>query len=176
MNNPTQASSEAPGHSARLGNDGNPVTFWQAQDAVGNAWWQVDLERVIAVSQTRLDFPSEGNYRYRIEFSHDQVRWTLGVDQTRNLTTDKSRTDTVVPAVGGRFVRVTFTGSPAGSPPRWPKWKSLDKWRRSDGAQTARARQRITHPLPAVSSSASACRLARSRLTVAVASRRLPFQ
>jgi hypothetical protein len=114
--NPTRASSEAPGHNAGLGNDGNPATFWQAQDAASNAWWQVDLERVIAVSQTRIDFPSEGNYRYRTEFSKDQVHWTAGVDQSRTLTVDKSRTDAVVPAVTGRFVRVTFTGLPAGKP------------------------------------------------------------
>jgi len=38
------------------------------------------------------------------------------VDQTRTLSVDKSRTDAVVPAVTGRFVRVTFTGLPAGKP------------------------------------------------------------
>ena len=114
--NPTRASSEVRGHDAGLGNDGNPATFWQASDAATGAWWQVDLERVVAVSQTRIVFPSEGNYRYRIEFSNDQVQWTLGVDQTRNLTTDKSRTDAVAQAVAGRFVRVTFTGLPAGKP------------------------------------------------------------
>jgi hypothetical protein len=116
LKNPTQASSEAPGHNASLGNDGNPATFWQAQDAATNAWWQVDLERVIAVSQTRMVFPSEGNYRYRIEFSNDQVHFTPGVDQTRSLATETSRTDAVVPAVTGRFVRVTFTGLPTGKP------------------------------------------------------------
>ena len=30
MENPTRASSEAPGHSGRLANDGNAATFWQA--------------------------------------------------------------------------------------------------------------------------------------------------
>jgi hypothetical protein len=113
LNNPTLASSEADGHSASLGNDGNAATFWRAKADDANPWWQVDLERVIAVSQTRIIFPSEGNYRYRIEFSNDQVHWAPGVDQTGKLTTDKSRTDAVVPAVTGRFVRVTFTGKPA---------------------------------------------------------------
>jgi len=36
------------------------------------------------------------------------------VDKTRTLSVDKSRTDAVVPAVTGRFVRVTFAGLPAG--------------------------------------------------------------
>src|SRR5579859_3554583 len=40
MNNPTRASSEAPGHSARLANDGNPATFWQAGAGDTNAWFQ----------------------------------------------------------------------------------------------------------------------------------------
>jgi len=110
--NPTQASSEAPGHNASLGNDGNAATFWQANAADSNAWWQMDLERIVAVSQTKLIFPTEGNYRYKIEFSNDRLDWTLGVDQTRNTITDKSRTDTVAPVITGRFVRVTFTGLP----------------------------------------------------------------
>ena len=114
--NPTRVSSEAPGHNASLGNDGNPATFWQAQDTATNAWWQVDLERVVALSQTRIVFPSEGNYRYRIELSNDQVHWIPGVDQTSNPATDKSRTDAVVPPATGRFVRVTFIGLPVGKP------------------------------------------------------------
>jgi hypothetical protein len=115
-NNPTRASSESPGHDAGLGNDGNPATFWQARDAETDAWWQVDLERVVAVSRTRIGFPSEGNYRYRIEFSDDQVHWTTRVDQTRGRGTGTSRTDTVVPPVSCRFVRVRFTGVPTGQP------------------------------------------------------------
>jgi hypothetical protein len=114
--NPTRVSSEVPGHHASLGNDGNPATFWQAQDTTANAWWQVDLERVVAVSQTRIVFSTEGNYRYRIELSNDQVHWTPGVDQTHTLATQKSRTDVVAPAIAGRFVRVTFTGLPVGKP------------------------------------------------------------
>jgi hypothetical protein len=114
--NPTRSSSESPGHNASLGNDGNSATFWQARDAATDAWWQVDLERVVAVLQTHIAFPSEGNYRYRIMFSSDQVHWTPGVDQTGNSATDKSRTDAVAPGVTGRFVRVTFTGLPPGNP------------------------------------------------------------
>ncbi len=114
LNNPTKASSETSDHDAGLANDGNPTTFWQARDAAADAWWQVDLERVVAVSQTRLGFPSEGDCPYRIEFSNDQIHWTLGVDRTRNRSTDKTRTDAVTPAITGRFVRVTFTEVPAG--------------------------------------------------------------
>jgi hypothetical protein len=116
LNNPTLASSETPDHAARFGNDGGVSTFWQPQTNDTNAWWQVDLERIVTVSQTKLTFPTEDNYRYKIEFSNDRLYWTLAVDQTHNTVTDKSRTDTVVPAITGRFVRVTFTGLPDGKP------------------------------------------------------------
>jgi glycosyl hydrolase family 2/F5/8 type C domain-containing protein len=116
LQGPTRASSESAGHGATLGNDANPATFWEAQDANKGAWWQVDLERVVAVSQTRMLFPSEGDTGYRIDLSSDQVHWTTAVDRTHPLATSKSRRDVVRPAATGRFVRVTFTGLPDGKP------------------------------------------------------------
>jgi hypothetical protein len=113
--NPTQASSEAPGHNASLGNDGNAATFWQANAADTSAWWSVDLERMVAVSQTRLTFPAEANWRYRIEISNDgSTGWKLVADQTQNTSTDKVRTDAAQLVASGRFLRVTFTGVSGG--------------------------------------------------------------
>ena len=113
--NPTQASSEAPGHNASLGNDGNAATFWQAQDNDSNAWWSVDLERMVTVSQTRLTLPAEANWRYRIEISNDgRTGWKLVADQTQNTSTEKVRTDAAQQVASGRFLRVTFTGMPDG--------------------------------------------------------------
>jgi hypothetical protein len=115
--NPTQASSEAPGHNASLGNDGNAATFWQANAADSNAWWSVDLERMVTVSQTRLTFPAEANWSYRIEISNDgSTGWKLVADQTQNTSTEKVHTDVAQEAVSGRFLRVTFTGVPGGQP------------------------------------------------------------
>ncbi len=115
--NPTQASSEAPGHNASLGNDGNAATFWQANTADSNVWWSVDLERMVTVSQTRLTFPAEANWRYRIEISNDgSTGWKLVADQTQNNSTDKVRTDAAQQDASGRFLRVTFTGVPGGQP------------------------------------------------------------
>jgi hypothetical protein len=115
LDNPTRASSEAPGHSGRLTNDGNVATFWQADDSDANAWWRVDLERIVTVSKTKLTFPSEGNWRYRIEISDDgSTGWKLVADQTQNTSTDKVRTDATQNGARGRFLRVTFTGLPAG--------------------------------------------------------------
>jgi len=116
LENPTRASSEAPGHAARLANDGNACTFWQPKEGDSNAWWQVDLERLVAVARTKLTFPAEGNYRYKIEISDDQNHWKLLADQTRTTNTDAVRTDSAQNRAFGRFLRVTFTGLPASAP------------------------------------------------------------
>ncbi len=96
LNNPTRASSEAPGHSARLANDGDTATFWQADAADANVWLRIDLERFVAVSRTKLTFPTEGNWRYKVEISDDgDSGWKLIADQTQTDAASKERTDTV---------------------------------------------------------------------------------
>ena len=114
LNNPTRASSEAPDHSGRLANDGNPATFWQADTTDTNAWLRIDLERIATISKAKLTFPTEGNWRYRVEISEDgETNWKLIADQTQTASTAKERTDTVQNnAARGRYVRVTFAGTP----------------------------------------------------------------
>ncbi|MEO7934386.1 MAG: glycoside hydrolase family 2 TIM barrel-domain containing protein [Chthoniobacterales bacterium] len=114
--NPTRSSSEAPGHSARFANDGNPASFWQSADVRPNAWWQADLERIVVIEKIALTFPDASNYRYRVEVSQDGVSWKPAVDQTGATATSKDRTDKTSPGATGRFVRVTFTGTPVGKP------------------------------------------------------------
>jgi hypothetical protein len=113
VNNPTLASSEADGHAASFGNDGNAATFWQAKTDDANPWWQVDLERAVTMEQTKITFPSEDNYLYKIEVSSDGLRWTLAADQTSTSSTDKVRTDVFAKAISTHFLRVTFNGRPA---------------------------------------------------------------
>src|SRR5208283_1728732 len=87
LNNPTRASSEAAGHSGRLANDGNPATFWQAAAGDTNAWLRIDLERIVTVSKTKLTFPTEGNWRYKVEISDDgEGNWKLIADQTQTTS------------------------------------------------------------------------------------------
>jgi hypothetical protein len=114
LNNPTRASSEAPGHGGRLANDGNPATFWQAEAGDTGAWLRIDLERIVTVSKTKLTFPTDGNWRYKIEISDDgESNWKPFTDQTQTAGATKERTDTVQNnAPRGRFVRVTFAGTP----------------------------------------------------------------
>jgi hypothetical protein len=112
--NPTRASSETPGHSARLANDGNPATFWQADAGDSNAWFRVDLERIVSVSRTKLSFPGQGTWRYKIEISADgESNWKLFADQTHTADSSAERTDLVQGgSMVGRFVRVTVVESP----------------------------------------------------------------
>jgi hypothetical protein len=114
LNNPTLASSEAPDHPARFGNDGSTFTFWQAQSGATNSWWQVDFERPVTVVQTKLVFPDDGNYQYKIEMSEDGAAWTTAVDQSQTTSTRQTRNDPLAKAVTGHLLRVTFTGVPAG--------------------------------------------------------------
>ena len=117
--NPTRASSEAPGHSGRLANDGNPATFWQAADGDTNAWLTVDLEKIITVSKMKLTFPSEGNWRYKLEISDDgETGWKLVADQTQTTNVAKEHSDAAqANSPRGRFVRVSIVGTPANQNP-----------------------------------------------------------
>src|ERR1035437_5712096 len=91
--NPTRASSEKAGHSGRFANDGNTATFWQAKTTDTNAWLCIDLERIVEISKTKLTFPSEGNWRYRVEISDDGNNgWHVVSDQTQNTAKEKIRT------------------------------------------------------------------------------------
>ncbi len=115
--NPTRASSEAVGHSARLANDGNPATFWQADTGAENAWLQIDLERVVRVSKTKLTFPTPGNWRYKIEISENGDSWKLLADQMTVAGSSVERSD-VIPLnyASGRFMRISVVGGSPNQP------------------------------------------------------------
>ena len=117
--NPTRASSEAPGHSGRLANDGNAATFWQAATGDTAPWLQIDLERLVNVQQIRLTFPAEGDWRYRIEVSADGLQdWRLLAGPTQAGNRRAERTDPVEATERtGRFLRLTLLGWPDGGAP-----------------------------------------------------------
>ena len=119
LDSPTRASSEAVGHTGRLANDGNPASFWQAEATDTNAWWCVDAERFVTVSRLKLTFPTEGNWRYKIETSDDgESDWKILADQTQSDSTARERLETVqTPALRGRFLRVSVTAAPANQRP-----------------------------------------------------------
>jgi hypothetical protein len=117
LQNPVRVSSAAAGHGGNLAADGDAATFWQAAQGDTNVWLRVDLERMVTVQQTKVTFPKPGNWRYRIELSEDgNSNWKLIVDQSQTASTAPVRNDPVSAAARGRFLRVTFTGLPAGQP------------------------------------------------------------
>ena len=114
--NPTRVSNQASGRHGGLANDGDPATYWAAAGVESNSWWQIDLERIVEIRRFALSFPVEGEWRYRIEVSEDGQRWSPAVDQTRSTETSKDRKHDTAAGTAGRFVRVTYTGTPAGKP------------------------------------------------------------
>jgi hypothetical protein len=117
LNNPTRASSEAPGHSGRMANDGNAATFWQAAEGDAKPWLAIDLERNASLSSIKLAFPFEGNWRYRVEVSDDGNNgWKLVSDQTQAAGSVQNQNLTAAAGARGRFVRVTFVGTPDNKP------------------------------------------------------------
>jgi hypothetical protein len=117
-NNPTRASSEAPDHSGWLANDGNSATFWQAAAGDTNAWWQVDLERIVTIQKTKLTFPTPGNWRYTIQISDDGVSgWKLLADQSQTTSDEQAHVIAAQNSPRGRFLRVNIVSAPAGQRP-----------------------------------------------------------
>jgi len=118
LENPTRTSSETPGHSGCLANDGNPATFWQAAPGDTNAWLRMDLERIVMVKQAKLTFPTEGNWRYTIEISDDgESGWKIISGPTPNAVSARIQIQPAASGAHGRFLRVTFAGAPGATPP-----------------------------------------------------------
>lgn len=114
LDNPTRASSAAPGRSPSLAGDGNPNSFWQAANTDIENWWQVDLERNVDIVQVKLTFPEEANFGYKIETLDADNDWKLVTDQSKTTSTDKIRIEDITGKISGRFLRVTFTKLPVG--------------------------------------------------------------
>jgi hypothetical protein len=119
LENPTRASSEAPGNTGRSANDGSTLTTWLAAPGDTTPWLRIDLERVVTITSVRLAFPGAGWWRYRIEVSQDGERdWRPFIDNAQTDAANSWTSYTVEGSpVGGRYLRVTFLGWPGGTTP-----------------------------------------------------------
>jgi hypothetical protein len=115
LNRPCNSSGDAPGHNAGLATDGSLSTLWQPADSKPGDWWQVDLEHPYAVASIEITFAEAANFQYRIEGSMDAKAWKPILDQTQTTATDKVRTETLPKNSQWQFIRITFTGVPAGA-------------------------------------------------------------
>jgi hypothetical protein len=126
---PTRASSEAPGHNGALANDGDEASCWQASVDDHAAWWQVDLERMCAVSSVKLTFPtaesqpeshpeSHGeSYVFTVQLSDDGEKWRNAGESSGAKFAGKVCTLKLQKHSRGQYVRVSFKALPAGTPP-----------------------------------------------------------
>ncbi|HEY0946907.1 MAG TPA: glycoside hydrolase family 2 TIM barrel-domain containing protein, partial [Opitutaceae bacterium] len=119
LENPTRASSEAPGHAGRHANDGSSLTAWLAAPGDTIPWLRIDLERIVTVLAVRLAFPAGGQWRYRIEVSPDGQRdWRTFVENAQTEAANQWTTYTVEGApLRGRYLRVTLLDWPAETSP-----------------------------------------------------------
>ncbi len=69
------ASSEAPGHEARLAFDGDPATSWRAASP-GAAEWTVDLGSLRELGGLVVDHGASFASRYAVDLSEDGTTWT----------------------------------------------------------------------------------------------------
>jgi hypothetical protein len=108
----TSSSIENDEHNAAQANDGDPETCWTADDEPedGPEWWQVDLEKPLALSGCQIRWPYEGKkYRYKVEGSADRKTWSLLSDQTKNNSKSRVHDLKFQRAAKIRYVKITVT-------------------------------------------------------------------
>jgi hypothetical protein len=114
LNKPASSSSiENDEHNAAQANDGNPYTYWCADDEPegGAEWWQVDLTKAVDLSGCQIRWPFDGkNYRYKVEGSADRKGWSLLSDQTNTAATSQVQDLKFENARHVRFLKITVTG------------------------------------------------------------------
>jgi alpha-L-fucosidase len=114
LHKPASSSSiENDEHNAAQANDGDPKTYWCADDEPedGPEWWQVDLQKACDLSGCQIRWPYHGKrYQYKVEGSTDQKKWSLLSDQTKTTSTLQVHDLKFPKASQARYVRITITG------------------------------------------------------------------
>jgi hypothetical protein len=113
--NPTDASSSAPGRSARLVNDGDDATCWAPAPGDADAWVSLDPERVLNVTRLIVTLPQPGRYAFRAELQATDGNWAMLLDEP---VRDMPQATVELPAhsLTGRKLRLrvrTAVGEPA---------------------------------------------------------------
>ena len=105
LNNPTFASSNAPDHSSRLVNDGNPATYWAPAPGDAEISFTLDMERVVEVHNLTLTFPQAAPYGFVAEVQDAQGNWQKLAEQIEGPDTTAVRA-VETEAHEGRYVRI----------------------------------------------------------------------
>jgi len=113
LNNPTDASSSAPGHSSRLVDDGDAGTYWAPAPGDPAMSVTVDTERLVEVHRLTLSFPQDAAYGFVAEIQDAQGLWQPLVEQAPGSDSRRERS-VATKAITGRRVRVRLL-VPAGA-------------------------------------------------------------
>jgi alpha-L-fucosidase len=100
-------------HNAARANDGDPATYWSADDEPEGEpeWWQVDLQRAFDLSGCQIRWPYDGKkYQYKVEGSTDRKTWSILSDQTKSTAKSQVHDLKFQKAKQIRYVRITVTG------------------------------------------------------------------
>jgi len=109
---PVTASSFSEPNTPQLAVDADLSTRWaQGLGLPDPSWIEVDLGARFAISGVITTFEKANGYKYRLESSNDNTRWTTIEDHTAQATTAAANYSTAVAGVVGRYVRLTVTGS-----------------------------------------------------------------
>lgn len=114
--NPTAASSAAPGHASRLANDGDTATAWQPATGDADPWLVIDPERILEYRRIHLVFPDAAPYGFVAEVRGIDGNWQTVAEQA--IGSDRSAVrDVETERVIGKQLRITLRvppGSAAG--------------------------------------------------------------
>jgi beta-galactosidase len=114
--NPTGASSSAPGHPSRLVNDGDAASYWMAAKGDESPWVSVSPEKVLQFRKLEITFPRPGNYRFVAQVENEDREWIDAADESASSDTAQKRVVETKRVIGSR-VRVKVIpppGAPAG--------------------------------------------------------------
>ena len=97
------ASSESPGHSARLVLDGDSTTSWSSARPDSDEWIEIDFQRPREFGGMTIDWmPNAQPFRYLVKFSGDRTSWTNRLVQGTN----GGRDYLYLPESEGRYLRI----------------------------------------------------------------------
>ncbi len=107
LNNPTFASSNKPGHSSRLANDGNMATYWESGAKDTQMTLTLDLERVVEVHNLTLSFPQAAPYGFVAEVEDRTGKWRRLVEQIEGQDASQTR-KLETEFIQGRRIRISL--------------------------------------------------------------------
>lgn len=108
------ASSSLSTNDKSLAIDGNNVSSWKPTTDDLQRWWELDLGKFYCLNRMLITFPQSGIWKYKIDVSGDKTNWTKVIDQSSNVFTVTSHSNTGNLGMNVRYVRITFSSNLAG--------------------------------------------------------------